>query len=182
MADQLVEALDGAAQQRVLVLGAGGGVGTFTTQLLAGRGAEVLGTDSVDKFGQLREFGVTVPLDPTRPLVEQLAEAGRPGAVDAVVDLVGGAALATAARLLRPGGPVASSMQPPQAVLGPDAVGAMVVVQPDGARLDRLARMVDDGRLRVPPTVVVAFDEALDTIRALSSGVRGAGKTAVEVR
>ncbi len=30
-ADQLVEALDGAARQRVLVLGAGGGVGTFTT-------------------------------------------------------------------------------------------------------------------------------------------------------
>ncbi len=121
MADQLVEALDGAARQRVLVLGAAGGVGTFTTQLLAARGAEVLGTASADEFGHLREFGVGVPLDRTRPLAGQLAGSGRPGAIDAVVDLVGGPALAAATRLLRPGGLVVSSMQPPQAVLGPDA-------------------------------------------------------------
>jgi NADPH:quinone reductase-like Zn-dependent oxidoreductase len=84
MADQLVEALDGAARQRVLVLGAAGGVGTFTTQLLAARGAEVLGTASADEFGHLREFGVGVPLDRTRPL----AGSGRPGAIDAALDTV----------------------------------------------------------------------------------------------
>ncbi len=181
VADQLVDAVGETRRRRVLVLGAGGGVGTFVTQLLAARGAEVLGTDAVHKHDRMRAHGVDLPLDAGRPLAAQLAAAGRPAGVDAVVDLVGGEALRSAAPLLRSGGPVASSVQPPQAVLGPDAVGSFVVVEPDGARLARLVELVDTGALVVPPPAVVGFDEALAAIDALRTG-SAAVKTAVVLR
>ncbi|WNV73954.1 NADP-dependent oxidoreductase [Geodermatophilus sp. DSM 44513] len=181
MADQLVEALGGRAGGAVLVLGAGGGVGVFVTQLLTRRGATVVGVDAADRHARLREHGAAVALDRDRPLAGELAGVLPAGRVDAVVDLVGGPALAAAGAVLAPGGAVVSSVQPPQAVLGPGAGGSFVVVEPDGRRLDRLARDVEAGRLRIPPVDVVPFADAVPAVRGLGRPGHG-WKTVVAVR
>jgi NADPH:quinone reductase-like Zn-dependent oxidoreductase len=52
--------------QRVLINGAGGGVGTFAVQIAKSRGAEVTGVDSPSKLDMLRSIGADHVIDYTR--------------------------------------------------------------------------------------------------------------------
>jgi NADPH:quinone reductase-like Zn-dependent oxidoreductase len=114
------QALDLAAlradgDRRVLVLGAGGGVGTFTVQLAALDGAEVWAVCGARAEPLLLELGAAVTFDHRTVELAQLAEhhvgcaadAGRaptsPG-FDAVIDIAGTAPLAVLQALLREGG------------------------------------------------------------------------------
>ena len=93
----------------VLVLGATGGVGSTAVAILAGRGYEVhAATGKADEADFLRALGAREVLsredtsaEPERPLEKQRWAA--------VVDPVGGAALAYALRTTRYGGAVAAS-------------------------------------------------------------------------
>ena len=60
--------------QKVLVNGAGGGVGTFAVQLVKYFGAEVTGVDSAERLDMLCSIGLDHVIDYTK---EDLAEAGR---------------------------------------------------------------------------------------------------------
>jgi NADPH2:quinone reductase len=81
--------------QRVLVHAGAGGVGLAAIQLAHAAGAEVLTTaSSDDKLARLREFGASHGINyKTEPLVEAVARAVGPNAVDLVIDPVGGKTL-----------------------------------------------------------------------------------------
>jgi NADPH:quinone reductase-like Zn-dependent oxidoreductase len=70
------------AGQRVLISGAGGGVGTAAVQLAVAWGAEVTGVDTTDKLDLLRELGASEVIDHTR---EDFTEAG--GRYDLILDV-----------------------------------------------------------------------------------------------
>jgi NADPH:quinone reductase-like Zn-dependent oxidoreductase len=80
--------------QRVLVIGASGGVGTYAVQLAKAFGAEVTGVCSTAKVDLVRSVGADHVVDYTR---EDLA-AGAP--YDLVLDIGGNRSLATLRRLL----------------------------------------------------------------------------------
>lgn len=84
--------------QRVLVLGAAGGVGSALTELAALAGVQVLGTASPARRGVLTTRGVTV--------VDDLTKVQPPA--DAVFDPVGGPSLARSRRLTARSGVVVS--------------------------------------------------------------------------
>src|SRR5581483_4674276 len=72
----------------VLVVGASGGVGSYTVQLLAARGVTVLATGPAGDADRLVKLGAAQVLDPTaEPVVNQVRAAHR-GGVDALIDLV----------------------------------------------------------------------------------------------
>jgi NADPH2:quinone reductase len=81
--------------QRVLVHAGAGGVGLAAIQLARAAGAEVLTTaSSDDKLARLRELGASHGVNyKTEPLVEAVARAVGPNAVDLVIDPVGGKTL-----------------------------------------------------------------------------------------
>ncbi len=89
--------------QTVLVLGAGGGVGTTLVQLAVLAGARVLGTASPRSHDAVRALGAT-PLDYRDPDLPARVRALAPVGVDAVFDHVGGPGIVDSHRLLAPRG------------------------------------------------------------------------------
>lgn len=87
------------AGARVLVIGAGGGVGTYVVQLAARAGAEVTGVCSGAKADLVRSLGAAHVIDYTRA---DLAAAGRD--YDVIVDTAGLRPLRELRRVLAPRG------------------------------------------------------------------------------
>jgi NADPH:quinone reductase-like Zn-dependent oxidoreductase len=85
--------------QRVLVIGAGGGVGTFTVQLAKAFGAEVAGVCSTTKMELVRSIGADRVIDYTR---EDFAD-GR-NRYDVILDIAGNRSLSHLRRALAPEG------------------------------------------------------------------------------
>jgi NADPH:quinone reductase-like Zn-dependent oxidoreductase len=94
--------------ETVLVLGAAGGVGQAAVQLASSKSARVLAVvSSQDKAARVLELGAaeTVELEPDGPaLRDQLRAMAVDGAIDVIVDPVGGASSEAAFRSLGKGG------------------------------------------------------------------------------
>jgi NADPH:quinone reductase-like Zn-dependent oxidoreductase len=159
----LTEALEVQAGDRVLVHAAAGGVGHLAVQIAAALGAEVVATASARNHDFLRELGATEVVDyHDGPVSEQLAMP-----VDAVLDLVGGDALTDAPNQVKDTSRVASIIDA-QTVL--EMGGRYVFVRPERAHLDALARLVDEGRLRVEVAETYPLDRIADAHRASEEG------------
>lgn len=169
----VVEALDVRAGERLLVHAAAGGVGRFAVQIAVARGAAVVGTASSRNHAALREIGVVETIDYSAgPVSAQLSEP-----VDAVLDLVGGDALADASRQVRDGGRIASVTDARTVrALG----GRYVFVRPERAHLDALARLADEGKLRAEIAERYPLERIADAHRSSESG-HTSGKVLVTV-
>jgi NADPH:quinone reductase-like Zn-dependent oxidoreductase len=87
------------AGQKVLVIGAGGGVGTFAVQLAKEFGANVTGVCSTKKTDLVRSIGADDVIDYTR---EDFADS--PRRYDLILDTAGGRSLSHLRRALSPRG------------------------------------------------------------------------------
>ena len=87
------------AGQRVLIIGAGGGVGTFAVQLAKAFGAEVIGVCSTTKMELVRSIGADRVIDYTQ---EDFAD-GR-NRYDVILDIAGNRSLSHLRRALAPEG------------------------------------------------------------------------------
>jgi NADPH:quinone reductase-like Zn-dependent oxidoreductase len=133
----------------------------------------VIGTASPQHHDRVRELGATEVLDYHEgPASEQLDEP-----VDAVLDLVGGEALEDAPKQVRDGGRIASIID---AATVRELGGTYVFVRPDRAGLDALARLVQQGKLRVDLAATRPLEEIAEAHRLSQSGHAG-GKIAVTV-
>jgi NADPH:quinone reductase-like Zn-dependent oxidoreductase len=160
--------------QRVLILGATGGVGHLATQLAAWRGAHVIGTASAGAAELAREFGVEQVLDPTAPFV------GSIDPVDLVFDTVGGDALASSADVLREGGRLVAVAEEPPQEIAERVHSTYFVVESDRQQLVELGQLANDGILRPAIDSVFPLKDARAAFdRLMSSGKRG--KVVIEV-
>src|ERR1700719_4768573 len=86
-----------AADERVLIHGAAGGVGAFTVQLAHWKGAYVIATASAAHTEFLRELGANEVIDYEEQKFEEVVKE-----VDLVIDTVGGDVLQRSRRVLKP--------------------------------------------------------------------------------
>lgn len=101
---QAIDKVGVTAGDRVLVLGASGGVGSFAVRLAVGRGAEVTGVCSAAKADWVRSLGATRVVDRQDPRVLAGDLVGAVGRHDVVVDLAGGHPVRRLRRVLEPRG------------------------------------------------------------------------------
>lgn len=180
-----LDAPGSGAGRRVLVVGAGGGVGSFAVQLAKHFGAHVTGVCSSDKVGLVRSLRADEVVDYTTDAVS--------GRFDAIVETAGARPFAESRALLTERGVLVlvggegggrvfglfgrtfaapfASMRGKQKL-----VGLMATESRDD--LVRLGDLLADGSLRAPVDRVFSLGEAPDAITYLAEG-RAAGKVVV---
>ncbi|MEU6039951.1 NADP-dependent oxidoreductase [Actinomadura sp. NPDC047616] len=173
----LTEVADVAAGQRVVVVGAAGGVGHLAVQIAKARGAHVIGSASEEKRAFVRGLGAD-------EIVGHDEVPGIDGA-DVVIQMFGGEAGLTALECLRPGGILVSGqaawtpgLYERAAELGVRARGYLV--DPDGAGLEALAGLVRAGSLKVHVDRTFPLEDAAEAHRLVARG-RTTGKVVLMV-
>jgi NADPH:quinone reductase-like Zn-dependent oxidoreductase len=144
----LVDAADVQPGQRVLIHGAGGGVGHLAVQLAKHLGAEVIGTASAGKREFVRGLGADEVIDYRKV---DFTEAVRD--VDVVLDMVGKDYGTRSIGVLREGGLLVTAVERSNAELAARVTAAGrqfkgVAVEPDRVALESVAALVDSGALR----------------------------------
>ncbi len=176
----LVETADVQPGQRVLVLGAAGGVGHFAVQIAKRRGANVIGTARAAKHEFLAELGADEAVDYTQQPVEEAVSD-----VDVVLDLVGDESTARTVGTLRDGGlfivvPSAAGLDPLKEAAGDRVRVTGILVEPDRAGLEALAGLVESGHLRPHVSARFALEDAARAHEAGETG-RTQGKLVLTV-
>jgi NADPH:quinone reductase-like Zn-dependent oxidoreductase len=170
--------------QRVLVIGASGGVGTFAVQIAKAFGAHVTGVCSTHKVDLVRSLGADHVIDYTRA---DITDDGQ--RYDLVLDIGGNRPLSRLRRVLTRDGTLV--------IVGGEnggrwtggihrQLGAMVlslfvrqrlgtfIAKPNTTDLDALRALIETGAVTPAIDTVITLDQVPDAIRDLASGhVRG---------
>ncbi len=163
--------------QRVLILGAAGGVGLFAVQLARWKGAQVIGTASTANLDFVRSLGAETVIDYTTTAVERAVHD-----VDLVLDTVGGEALATVWPVLKRGGTLISIAGQPseekarERNIRTTRFGAQV----SGELLGTFARLIDEGQLKVAVATQFSLHDAYKAHELSQSG-HGRGRIVLHI-
>ena len=169
---------------RVLIIGAGGGSGSFAVQLAKAAGAHVTAVDKGAKLAYLRELGADRVIDHETDDVFAMGER-----YDHVLDLVAHRSVVAARRLLDRGGRylcVGGTMNAVlQAALAGPVVGrttrcriGMLAVRPGPDRFAPLAQRVLDGDVSIHVDRVLPLDQVPEALTLVGEG-RALGKIVV---
>jgi NADPH:quinone reductase-like Zn-dependent oxidoreductase len=143
--------------QRVLVLGAGGAVGSIAVELAEMHGAIVIGCEHPRSLGFVMGLGASQVVDPAQcVLEEQIAP------VDAVIDTVGGSLQERAFKVLKPGGVMVSSVSSPDPKVARERGVRVVYVLVEVGReeLEELGRLLAEGKLASPRGPMLGLSQA----------------------
>jgi NADPH:quinone reductase-like Zn-dependent oxidoreductase len=158
------------AGQRVLILGAAGGVGHYAVQMASNGGAIVYASAAVREFEFLRSMGAYQLIDRDEPLEEGCSD------MDLVLDLVGGRTQGGAWRVLNKSGALVSAVSVPdeRSAASPAQRSCRFVSQRDRNDLERISLLVQTGRLRPSIAQRFAFDQAASALQLSQlGGIRG---------
>lgn len=186
-AAQALDAARVSSGQRVLVIGASGGVGTFTVQLAALRGAEVWATCGEPNRKLVESLGATRTFD-----YRTTDLPGIPASFDAIIDIAGTAPLRQLTRLLTPRGIIAMVAGDGGPVLGPIPRMLRALLLSMGSRRrirmvaavskreinEQLVALAADGRIAPVIEQALPWDAAADGLARMESG-RAVGKVVV---
>jgi NADPH:quinone reductase-like Zn-dependent oxidoreductase len=137
-----------SAGQRVLIHGGGGGVGHVAVQIAKAFGAYVIATASQTKHEFVRRLGADEIIDyKSADFTEVVRDA------DVVLDVIGQGYAERSLQSLRPGGLLITAVERTSATLPKVAAEAGrrfagVAVEPDYPALERIAALVEAGKLR----------------------------------
>jgi NADPH:quinone reductase-like Zn-dependent oxidoreductase len=158
--------------QRILINGAGGGVGGYAVQFAKQAGATVIATASPRSTAAVRAAGADQIVDYTATTVTDAV--GEP--VDAVFNLVGGdeRAMAALVALIKPGGALVSTASPAPEDTERKVRTINMYVHSDTTQLAEIVRRIDAGTVtvdisaRFPLAEIAAVHEL-----SASGGIRG---------
>lgn len=174
----LVEVAKLAPGQTVLIHAAAGGVGHVAVQLSKILGAKTIGTASVNLEG-LQRLEVDESIDYSMNAFEDSVRD-----VDVVLDLVGGDTQQRSWAVMRPGGILIATVQPPSEETAASHGVRQHFVQttpPIGQVLTEVAALVDSGQLKPLVSTVLPLHE-IQKAHEMIEGKHTHGKIVLQVR
>jgi NADPH:quinone reductase-like Zn-dependent oxidoreductase len=177
----LVDLLEPLAGKTVLIVGAGGGVGSFATQFAANAGASVIANVRAQDAERMRAYGASETIDHTEVALDVGVRQAHPDGIDALLDVVNDAqGFAALASLVRPGGTAVTTryVADEDALRAKDVTPVNFAMQPSSELFERVAQAVADGRIVVPPITRISLEEVPNVLS--SAGARPvSGKTVI---
>src|SRR5438105_1003728 len=163
--------------QKVLIHGAAGGVGSFAVQLAKWKGAYVIGTASGRNQAFLRELGVDEPIDYEKTRFEDVVHD-----VDVVFDTLGGDTQNRSWKALKKGGILVSIVAPPSAdeAAKNGVRSAFFSAHPSSSQLAEIAKLVDAGKLKPVVETVLPLSDVRRAHELNETG-HARGKTVLKV-
>jgi NADPH2:quinone reductase len=179
---QALDELELADGETIMIHGGSGGVGSMAVQLAAGRGATVIASAGGEQLDYVRELGAAQVIDYRQQDFVEAVKATRPAGVDCVLDLVGGDTLPRNAEILRQGGRILCTVEPPDRDFWCPRgfTPHYMLVRPNGEQLATLSGLVDEGKLRVEVVDVLPLEQAAEALGRVEDGV-GRGKVAIRI-
>jgi NADPH:quinone reductase-like Zn-dependent oxidoreductase len=163
------------AGQRVLINGAGGGVGTFAVQIAKALGAEITGVDSAEKKNMVLSVGADLFIDHTQ---EDFTRSGRE--YDLIVDVVASRSVFDYKRTLAPGGRCVLVGGSSGAVLKAILLGSwilggrkvkLLLLRPNPSDLGYLNELFEAGKVVPVIDKMYPLGEVADSFRYYEKGV-----------
>jgi NADPH:quinone reductase-like Zn-dependent oxidoreductase len=156
-----------ASDQRILITGASGAVGSMAVQLAKSRGAYVIGTGSGRNEEFVRKLGADEFIDYKKAKFED-----KVSGADVVFDTVGGDTQERAFRTLKRGGVLVSTVNPPSAEKAKQfgVTVAMVAVMPKPDQLSEINRLLESEKLKVRVATVLSLAEVKKAHQLSASG------------
>jgi NADPH:quinone reductase-like Zn-dependent oxidoreductase len=170
----LVASAEPLSGKTVLIVGAGGGVGSFATQFAVNAGARVIANVLAAAAGRMRGYGAAETVALRR---------AHPDGIDVLIDLVSDAdGFAALAALVRPGGTAVTTKY----VADPGALAAAGVTGSNfnfaehvsGELLEQVADALVGGRIVAPPITRITLEQAPAALNP-AQAARADGKTVI---
>jgi alcohol dehydrogenase len=157
----LVENIGLSKDQKILIHGGAGGIGSIAIQLAKYLGADVATTVSTNDKQFVQELGAGQAIDYKTQNFEDILHD-----YDAVFDTVGGETYRRSFKVLKKGGIIVSMLEQPNSELM-NQYGIKAIfqfTQADRERLTKLAQWVDQNNIRVNVEKKFSLDEAGDAL------------------
>ena len=178
---ELVDLLDPLTGKTVLIVGAGGGVGSFAAQFAVNAGGKVIANVRGPDAERMRSYGATQTIDHTEVSLVDAVRQAHPGGIDALLDLVSDASgFAALASLVKAGGKAVTTryVADEGALLANGVTAINFALQPSSELFERVAEAVAGGRIVAPPITRVSLDDVPAVLSSAQSR-QASGKTVI---
>jgi alcohol dehydrogenase len=163
----LTENLGVSRNQKMLIHGGAGGIGSFAVQIASYLGAHVATTVGSRDIGYAKALGADTVVDYKSEKFEEVLRN-----LDGILDTVGGDTYARSFKPLKRGGRLASMLEQPQQALVDEfgVEASMVLARATTRRLTRLAKLVDEGALKVNIDRTLPLEQVAEALLYLEQG------------
>lgn len=147
--------------QKILIHGAGGAVGQMAVQIAKNKGLFVVGTASGENINELRNLGIDQVIDySTNDFTSELND------LDVILDLVGGETLAKSYGIMKKGGVIVSTTQPPSPseLTNYGLSGKMTMTSLKSINFDEVTRWIDEGKIKIKQPQIFALQDAQEAL------------------
>lgn len=165
-------------EQKILIHGGAGGIGTMAIQIAKHLGAYVATTVSAKSIEYVKQLGADEVIDYKNQKFEELLSD-----FDAVFDTVGGETYDKSFQVLKKDGILVSMVQPPKEDLARQ-YGVRALYQSTSIKtedLEKLAKLVTEGVIKPEVDTIFPLDQIQDGFRLLEEGSHQ-GKVVVQIK
>lgn len=155
-----------ASGQKILIHGAGGAVGQMAVQIAKIKGLVVIGTATGDNINELLDLGIDEVIDYAQADFSKELKS-----LDVILDLVGGETLTKSYALLKKGGTIISTTQPPSQVeLNAFGIsGKMTQTRNHPDIFKQMNQWMDGGLIRVKKPRIFKLSEAKEALELVEN-------------